>query len=170
MAHGFRELAGKGRQRFQEAALPFAEQRVKGQRGFPGAGHTRDDCEAMARNPHIEALEVVLLGASDDDGRVFSFSQWAHPFYPWILGVPARNSWIILPGHGHHSAGVWGHGSAPSGVTARGAVPRWKCTSPSPTLIQVFQARCTSAGSQQGRCLRNGPVRRDQATGVLDPI
>ena len=61
------ELPGEGRQGFQEAPLAFPEQGIKGQRGLPGTGHSGHHGQAGLRNGQVEALEVVLLRALNDD-------------------------------------------------------------------------------------------------------
>src|SRR6185369_13180351 len=42
-------------------------ERVEGERGFPGPGHTRDDDERVARQAQVDVLEVVLGCALDRD-------------------------------------------------------------------------------------------------------
>jgi hypothetical protein len=83
----------------------------------------------MNRIQTVEAIGNFRLNVSFEDGSSGVVD----------LVVLARNTWIIQSGGEHHVAGVWGHGSAPRGVTARtgiacagarGALPRWKCASP----------------------------------------
>ena len=63
------ELPREGGHQLEEAALPFAEEGVEGERRLAGAGDAGDDGQAPARNLEVEALEVVLARAPDDDRR-----------------------------------------------------------------------------------------------------
>ena len=59
------ELTGIGVERFQIAPLPLAEEDVEGQRGLARSGHPGDHRKALARDVHIDVLEVVLAGVPD---------------------------------------------------------------------------------------------------------
>ena len=56
-------------QRFQVAALPFAEHDVERERRLARAGHARHDREAVARHLDVDVLQVVLARAVDGDHR-----------------------------------------------------------------------------------------------------
>src|SRR5437879_550115 len=53
------------RERFDVPPLPLGEQRVEGQRRLAGAGHARDDGEAIVGNLERDVLQVVLPGSLD---------------------------------------------------------------------------------------------------------
>src|SRR5207253_6407443 len=55
------------RQRLHIFPLPLGKDRVKGQRGFPGAGETSDNDELIARNVDVDAFEIVLVRAANAD-------------------------------------------------------------------------------------------------------
>ena len=61
------ELAGIGRQRLDVAALAFGVDGVEGQRGLARAGQAGDDHQLVARDLHVDILQVVLARAFDDD-------------------------------------------------------------------------------------------------------
>jgi hypothetical protein len=67
LLHHVEELAGVGRQRLDVAALPFGVDRVEGEARLARAGEAGDDHELVARDVHVDALEVVLAGAADLD-------------------------------------------------------------------------------------------------------
>ena len=57
--------AGVGGEALEITALAFRVNRVEGERGFAGAGRTREDNEAMLGDVEIETGEIVLPGAAD---------------------------------------------------------------------------------------------------------
>ncbi len=70
LVHAVEELArvrGKG---LDVAALALGVDRVEGERGLAAAAHARDDDELAERKAQVEALQVVLAGAFDDDELV----------------------------------------------------------------------------------------------------
>jgi hypothetical protein len=56
-----------GRQAFDVAALPFGVDRVEGKGGLARSGDAGHDDQRVARHGHVDALEVVLACAADDD-------------------------------------------------------------------------------------------------------
>ena len=62
------ELAGVGREGLDVAPLAFGVQRVEHQRGLAGAGHAGDHDQFAVRQFQIEILQIVLAGATDNDG------------------------------------------------------------------------------------------------------
>src|SRR5207245_7161215 len=58
---------GLGGQGLDVAPLALGEDRVEGQRGFPGAGHAGDDRYLVVRNSHGHIFQVVLACAGDDE-------------------------------------------------------------------------------------------------------
>ena len=67
LLHALEELARVRRQRLDVAALSFGVDRVEGERGLARAGGSRDDREGASRDLEVEAFEVVLPRAADDD-------------------------------------------------------------------------------------------------------
>ena len=65
--HLLQELAGIGRERLHIAALPLGVDGVEGQGRLARAGDAGDDHQLVAGDLHVDALEVVLAGAFDDD-------------------------------------------------------------------------------------------------------
>ena len=68
LVHLPQELAGVARERLHVAALSFGVDGIEGQARFTGAGEARDDGELVARDGHVDILQVVLARAADDDG------------------------------------------------------------------------------------------------------
>src|SRR5690606_29656310 len=66
--HLLQELAGIGREGFHVAALPLSIDGVEGQGRFARAGDASDDDELVPGDLHVDALEVMLARAFDDDG------------------------------------------------------------------------------------------------------
>jgi hypothetical protein len=56
----FRELAGVGRHRIEEAALSFREDDVEGEGRLAGTAQAGDNNELVARDGEVDVLEVVL--------------------------------------------------------------------------------------------------------------
>ena len=67
LVHQRQELARIGRERFDVAPLSFGIERVEGERGFPGAGQTRDADQPVARQIEVHVLEIVGSGAPNPD-------------------------------------------------------------------------------------------------------
>ena len=65
--HPAQKLPRIGGQAFRKAALPFGEERVKGQRRFSAAGYAGNHNKAVPGNLHRNVLQVVYFGVSDDD-------------------------------------------------------------------------------------------------------
>src|SRR5690606_30711259 len=61
------ELAGVGIERFEVAALAFAEHDVEREGGLAGPGHARDDSERVARDLDVDVLQVVLARMVHED-------------------------------------------------------------------------------------------------------
>jgi len=61
------ELAGIGRQALDIAALPFSEDRVKGQGALAAAAHPREHHQPIAGDGEVDVLEIVLTGAPHPD-------------------------------------------------------------------------------------------------------
>src|SRR2546426_7631530 len=66
LATAFLNNPGLGGQGLDVPPLAFGEDRVEGQRGFPGAGHAGDDGHLIVRDLQGDVLEVVLPRAGDD--------------------------------------------------------------------------------------------------------
>jgi hypothetical protein len=66
LAHLLEELAGVGGQGLDVTALPFGVDGVEGQRGLARPGHTGDDHQLVARDLHVDVLEVVSARPFDD--------------------------------------------------------------------------------------------------------
>ena len=67
LAFRLHELARVGIQRFEIAALAFAEHDVERQRGLARAGHAGHHGETVARNVDLDVLQVVLARAVHHD-------------------------------------------------------------------------------------------------------
>src|SRR5688500_1502369 len=65
--HPFEELPGVCGERLDVAPLAFGIDGVEGEGGFSGARRPGDDCEGAAGNFEVEALQVVLPRAANDD-------------------------------------------------------------------------------------------------------
>ena len=61
------ELTRIGIERFEVAALSLGEQDIEGERALAAARHAGDDGEALARDVHVDVLQVVLAGVVDAD-------------------------------------------------------------------------------------------------------
>ena len=71
------ELAGVGGERFDVAPLPLGVERVECERRFSGTGEPGDHHQAVARNRHVDILEIVLCCSSDPD--IFKHFRAAFP-------------------------------------------------------------------------------------------
>jgi hypothetical protein len=67
LLHQFQELARIGRKRFDIAPLPVGIDRVEGERGFARARQPRDHGQPVARNLHVDILQIMFAGAANDD-------------------------------------------------------------------------------------------------------
>ena len=81
LAHLFKELTGIGGERFDVASLPLGIDGVEGQRRFARPAQPRDHDEPVARDRHVDVLEVVLPRPFNDDrvlhqGRDYSMGTW----------------------------------------------------------------------------------------------
>jgi len=65
--HLSEEVAGVRRQRLNVPALSLGVDGVERERRLTRPGEPGDDGELFARDPDVEVLEVVLLGAADLD-------------------------------------------------------------------------------------------------------
>ena len=63
----FDELAGVGRDAFEEATLPFGEEDVEGQGRFAGAGHAGHHRQRAVRDLERDILEVMFARAAEGD-------------------------------------------------------------------------------------------------------
>ena len=70
--HGGQELTRVGRERLEEAPLPFGEHDVEGERALAGAARPGDDAELPVRKLAGYFAQVVLARVLDDDGPVFA--------------------------------------------------------------------------------------------------
>ncbi len=59
-------------ERFEVTALPFIEENVEGERRFTRAGYPGDDRKPVARNLHVDVLEIVLASVVNHDGVVLA--------------------------------------------------------------------------------------------------
>src|SRR5262245_6234479 len=64
------KLAGVTRQRFDIAPLAFGIKGVESERAFPRSTHPREDNEPITRQLEIDALQVMLASAPNDDSAV----------------------------------------------------------------------------------------------------
>ena len=67
LLHALEELPRVRGERLDVAPLALGVDRVEGERGLARAGRPRDDREGAPRDLEVEALEVVLPRAADDD-------------------------------------------------------------------------------------------------------
>ena len=67
LLHLAEELPRVGRERLDVAALPLGVDRVEGEARLARAGEPGDDDQRVAGQLEVDALEVVLAGAGDDD-------------------------------------------------------------------------------------------------------
>ena len=67
LLHLAEELAGVGAQALDVAALALGVDRVEGEAGLAAAGQAGDDDEPVARERHVDVLEVVLARAAHDE-------------------------------------------------------------------------------------------------------
>jgi hypothetical protein len=67
LLHELQELAGIGGEAFHIAPLALGIDGIEGQRGLAGAGQARDHHQPVARQLHVDVLQVVLAGAPDRD-------------------------------------------------------------------------------------------------------
>ena len=65
--HHVEELAGIGRQAFDIAPLALGIDRVKGERGLAGPGQPGNHHKLVARNIHVDILQIVLARAAHLD-------------------------------------------------------------------------------------------------------
>ena len=107
LGHGMEELPGVGGEGLHVSALPFGIERVEGERRLAAAAHARDDRERTARDGDIDGLEVVGLGAADDD----------------VVSLFGRRLWGE-GGFGHDAAA---DGEAPV-LVGRGVGCKWGCS------------------------------------------
>ena len=63
------ESFGERRHRRQQTPLPFGIDRVEGERRLAGPAHAGDDDQLVARNLHVDVLQVVLPRPVNLDGR-----------------------------------------------------------------------------------------------------
>ena len=68
LSHQFQKLAGIGRQAFDIPPLPLGIDRVERQRGFARPRQPRQHRQLVARDLHVDVLEVMLPGATHDNG------------------------------------------------------------------------------------------------------
>jgi len=61
------KLARVGAERFDIPALAFGEDGIEGKRRFAGTGDAGNHGELIAGDLHVDTLQVVHAGASDDD-------------------------------------------------------------------------------------------------------
>ena len=81
LAHLFKELTGIGRERLDVPSLPLGIDRVEGQRRFARPAQPRDHDELVARDRHVDVLEIVLSRPFNDDrvmhqGRDYTMRPW----------------------------------------------------------------------------------------------
>ena len=74
LVHALEKLPRVRRKRLDIATLAFGVRRVERKRGFAGAGNPGNDDEFVQRQLEIEALQIVLAGAFDDDTVVRHFN------------------------------------------------------------------------------------------------
>ncbi len=65
--HLIQELPRVRRQRFDVAPLPLGVDRVEGERRLPGTAQTRDHSQGIARNLHVDILQIVMTRPMDGD-------------------------------------------------------------------------------------------------------
>jgi hypothetical protein len=74
------------RDRFEVAALGLGIQGAEGQRGFSGAGYSREYHQRVARKVQIDALQIVLAGTANADESIDG-KAWLHGFNPTQLSL-----------------------------------------------------------------------------------
>ena len=67
LAHLFEELTGIGRERLDVPSLPLGIDRIEGQRRLARPAQPRDHDELVARDHHIDVLEIVFPRPFNDD-------------------------------------------------------------------------------------------------------
>ena len=137
LAHQLQELPGVGGEGLDVAALALGVDGVEGEGGLAGAGQAGDDGQAVARDVHVDVLEVVLARAAHADvaghavqslsGRAASLVFWYRSPHMALGGVvwnpgggdlPVALEAIGTAGgiarHGPSAAHDWpgGHGAA----------------------------------------------------------
>jgi hypothetical protein len=65
--HHVEELARIGRQGFDITPLPFGIDRIEGERGFARPRQAGDHDKLVARNIHVDVLEVMFARAAHRD-------------------------------------------------------------------------------------------------------
>ncbi len=87
--HAIEKLPGIGREGLDVPPLSFGIDRVEGQRGLARAADAGDDHEAVRRQTHVDAFEIVLAGALYDDDVVAG--------HVGVRGQPSSRRSLILP-------------------------------------------------------------------------
>jgi hypothetical protein len=87
--HPIEELPRVGREGLDVAALTLRVDRIEGQRGLARSADAGHDDQLVQRQPQVDALQVVLTRAANDDrlalGAVVAASARAPPGGPRIL-------------------------------------------------------------------------------------
>ena len=78
LAHLFEELTGIGRERFDVPPLPLGIDRIEGQRRLARPAQPCDHDEPIARDRHIDVLEIVLPRPFDDDRVMHQGRDYRH--------------------------------------------------------------------------------------------
>ena len=109
LVHLPEELAGVGRERLDVAPLALREDGVERQAGLPRPRQAGEDDEAVARQVDVDAREVVLTGALDDEAV-------GHGSAPQDSSA-GRASALHTPGHRQRCR------TGSSGTASRGSHP-----------------------------------------------
>ena len=89
------ELSRVRRKRLDVATLAFGEQRVERQAGFSRTGYPGDHHEAIARNVHIDAPQIVHPRAPH--AYVRGLGRWLPRHGPAAVGCSFRHSRLYFP-------------------------------------------------------------------------
>ena len=89
--HLFEELPGVRRQRLDVPPLPFRVDRVEGERGLAGSRETGDDHQLVAREIHVDVLQVVHAGPAHRDPVVgHTLGRFAAAGNLYLTAWPAK--------------------------------------------------------------------------------
>ena len=80
LLHHLQELARVGREGLDVAALALGIDGVEREAGFARAGEAGDDRQALARDVHVDALEIMLPRAADGNVAFVSIGWFLFRF------------------------------------------------------------------------------------------
>lgn len=91
LLHHLQELARIGREAFDITALAFGIDRIEGKRRLARAGKAGHDDQLVARQIQIDALEVMLAGATDGNRLQFTHDKARTK----ITGLMAARPYVV---------------------------------------------------------------------------